>query len=481
MSKLYEGSGWTRADEGRRRRRSSRSGFAMAARQRQRDQKVAERDALRRSRKDTHYLPRAGAAGPAELRTHQRLKIQPHFATSDVLAYAYPFLAEAGLGSEGVFIGQDAWSGGAFCFDPWDLYARGLLSNPNAILIGVIGKGKSALAKSLASRSTNFGRRVYVPCDPKGEWSAVAETLGGRAIRLGTGTGNRLNPLDEGPRPASLDDQTWTELVAGRRRRLVGSLAEAALTRALRPMEHTAIDEALTTVNNGNVQPSLIDVVTALDTSINEPENARELTHALRRLVTGDLSGLFDGQSTVTFDPDLPMISLDLSAVHGSDALIAMVMTCASAWMEAALSDVDGGQRWVIYDEAWRLLRRPALLARMQSQFKLSRALGIANLLIMHRLSDLDAVGDAASESRALALGLLADCSTKIIYQQETSEAPRTADILGLSPTERDELPRLERGEGLWRIGERAFIVRHLLSAGEAELFDTNHRMRTNG
>ena len=145
--------------------------------------------------------------------------------------------------------------------------------------------------------------------------------------------------------------------------------------------------------------------------------------------------------------------------------------------MEAALSDPDGGQRWLIYDEAWRLLRQPALLARMQSQWKLSRGLGIANLMIVHRLSDLDAVGSAGSEARALALGLLADCSTKIIYQQESSEAPHTADVLGLSVTERAQLPDLRRGEGLWRVGQRAFVVRHLVTEGELGLFDTNSRM----
>jgi hypothetical protein len=152
-------------------------------------------------------------------------------------------------------------------------------------------------------------------------------------------------------------------------------------------------------------------------------------------------------------------------------------MTCASAWMEAALTDPDAGQRWVIYDEAWRLLRNPALLARMQSQWKLSRALGIANLMIIHRLSDLNAVGDAGSEARQLALGLLADCSTKIIYAQEESEAQLTGRTLGLGITEQKELPGLARGEGLWKIGQRAFVVRHLCTPGELEVFDTNSRM----
>ncbi|MFW5473130.1 type IV secretion system DNA-binding domain-containing protein [Knoellia sp. CPCC 206450] len=183
----------------------------------------------------------------------------------------------------------------------------------------------------------------------------------------------------------------------------------------------------------------------------------------------------------MAFDPSLPMVSLDMSAIAGSDELVAMVMTCASAWMEAALTESRAGQRWVIYDEAWRLMRQPALLARMQSQWKLSRGLGIANMLIVHRLSDLDAVGDRDSHARALAKGLLGDCSTKIIYQQETSEAAHTASLLGLTTAERAQLPDLQRGEGLWHVGQHAFVVRHVTTPDELTLFDTNQRMVVDG
>ena len=118
-----------------------------------------------------------------------------------MLAGAYPFLAEEGLGSAGILIGQDAWSGTAFCYDPWVLYQRGVLTNPNIFLAGQIGRGKSTLAKSLAARCIAFGRRVYVPGDPKGEWAPVARAVGGQVIELGVGRPARLNPLDAGPRP----------------------------------------------------------------------------------------------------------------------------------------------------------------------------------------------------------------------------------------------------------------------------------------
>ncbi|MEV0501783.1 hypothetical protein AB0I84_29885 [Streptomyces spectabilis] len=42
-------------------------------------------------------------------------------------------------------------------------------------------------------------------------------------------------------------------------------------------------------------------------------------------------------------------------------------------------------------------MHHPGLLQRMQSQWKLSRGLGIANLMVIHRLSDLVTAGDAGS------------------------------------------------------------------------------------
>jgi type IV secretory pathway VirB4 component len=444
-------------------------------------------EAERLVRKQASYLPAGGERGPRSLRSFRRLRVTPHQGTSEVLSIAYPFLAEAGLGSEGVLIGHDSWSGAAFVYDPWALYAKGVVTNPNVLLAGVIGRGKSTLAKSLATRSIALGRRIYVPGDPKGEWTVVSETLGGAAITLGTGA--RLNPLDEGPRPAQTQAD-WHDSVSMRRLALLGSLTEQALGRPLAPVEHTALTAALTQAVSASRErgqtPTLPAVVHALldpptghlgSTVQQLRVDGRDPGHTLGRLVFGDLAGLFDGPSTITFDPSLPMVSLDLSRISGSDTLIALVMTCASAWMEAALSDPDGGQRWLIYDEAWRLMRQPALLARMQSQWKLSRALGIANLMVIHRLSDLNAVGDSDSAARNLALGLLADCSTRIIYAQERGEAEKTGGAIGLSQTEICQLPELDRGEGLWRIGERAFVVRHTCTPAELALFDTNARM----
>ncbi|MBD7958618.1 ATP-binding protein [Microbacterium sp. Sa4CUA7] len=444
----------------------------------------AESDAQSAERRATTYLPASGESRPAALRTPGRLRLPRHQDTSATLAGAYPFLAEGGLGSQGVFVGQDLYSGASFVYDPWVLYSRGMITAPNIVLAGIVGSGKSSLVKSLYTRSIPFGRRVYVPGDPKGEHTAVAEAVGGQAIVLGHGMANRLNPLDEGHRPSGVTDASWAGQVASRRRDLIGALTETVLERALSPLEHTAIDLALADAVRScevPILPMVVERILSPDETQRADhrlvEDGRVVGHALRRLVAGDLAGLFDGPSTVTFDPSLPMISLDLSRVAENATLVSVLMTCSSAWMESALLDPHGGQRWVIYDEAWRLMSHPALLRRMDAQWRLARHYGIANLLVFHKLSDLDNVGDQGSAMRAIASSLLANAETRIIYRQEADQLGATASALGLTGTEQGLLPGLGTGQGLWRIKDRSFVVQHQLHPAELAAFDTTSRM----
>ena len=73
------------------------------------------------------------------LRTPGRFRLPRHQDTSAVLSAQYPFLAEGGLGSQGVFVGQDMYSGGSFVYDPWELYRRGIITAPKMILAGIVG------------------------------------------------------------------------------------------------------------------------------------------------------------------------------------------------------------------------------------------------------------------------------------------------------------------------------------------------------
>jgi hypothetical protein len=429
-------------------------------------------------------------------RSLRALRVPAHRATTRNLQAIYPFIVDSALGSRGVYVGRQAGSDGSFVFDPWELYAAGVITNPNILLAGVIGRGKSALAKSLALRMTAFDVRVYVPCDPKGEWGEVARALGAEPIALGRGLPTRVNPLDPGPRPIGMPSAEWEREVLARRNGLLASLAETALDRRLQPVERNALLVALAAVTGSHgrhadsapVLPQIVEALMAPTEETAQTLNmtsrelqleSRNLALELRRLVVGDLAGLFDGPTTHPLDFEAPIQVLDTSRLAGDDTAVALLMTCASAWMEAALASADGHRRLVVYDEAWRMLRHLALVRRMQAQWKLSRALGVANLAVVHRVSDLGAVGAAGSEAVALAQGLLADCSTRIVYAQESDQVEPTAAALGLTDVEAEQLIHLPRGRGLWKVGRHSAIVDHILGDAEIQVVDTDARMRT--
>ena len=86
----------------RRLRRAAAKSRLAEDRETRKAEAKAKSDALTAERKATIVLPKSGDHGPAALRTPGRLRIPRHQDTSATLAGAYPFLAEGGLGSDGV-------------------------------------------------------------------------------------------------------------------------------------------------------------------------------------------------------------------------------------------------------------------------------------------------------------------------------------------------------------------------------------------
>jgi hypothetical protein len=416
--------------------------------------------------------------------------VPAHTVTTRNLGAAYPLVAEPGLGHRGVLVGHDLL-GGSFVFDPFELYAAGVVSNPNMIVFGQIGRGKSAFVKTYLWRQAVFGRRAWV-VDPKGEYGELAAAWGVTPVSLRPGGAVRLNPLDPGPetpgsRPAEADGQR-------RQIELLASLATACLGRALAPRERVAIDLALAAVASGPSAPTLPAVVDALldpgaesAASIRTDrqtllEDGRDAALELRRLVHGDLRGMFDGPTTAGLDLDGALVVLDLSALYNSPAL-GVLMACATAWLQATLardaarSSGTRGHVIVVVDEAWAILANLGVARWLQASWKLSRAYGVANVAVLHRLSDLHAVGAAGTEQVGLAHGLLADSETRVIYAQPPGEVQGAADLLSLSPTEVELLPQLRRGVALWKVGLRSFLVQHVVGASEQTLVDTDAAM----
>lgn len=468
------------------------------------DRNQSNGDSERRDRRRGEEGPRRdryGAHGPGSGRLAHRMRLPAHTASSGVLRTWYPWIMDPGLGVPGAYIGIDLYSRASFLFDPWELYAAGAITSPNGLIIGEIGSGKSALMKSLIVRFLAAGI-PFSWVDIKDEYTQLAHHLGVEPLRLGPGLGVRLNPLAAHRRHPRQSEIEWRGAVKARRLALLEGLIHVRLDRALSMTERTAIELALDTCTGqlagsarGELAPaSLPGVVAQLTateawhdelaergiTATQLLDESRDARLALHGLVGGALAGMFDSteDNTRFLDFDAPGTILNLHAVRTDQAVTVMSMVCAQSAMEAELMRPDARPRLVGYDEAWLAMRYVPLLRRFQEQYKLARAFGICNLMAAHRLTDWNAVGAHGSEAARLARGLLEDTGFKIVYRQVEASLELTRDLLGLTDVQTALLRYLRKGSGMWLLGQRAFVVQHLLSSIEEPWVQTDSRMR---
>lgn len=409
-----------------------------------------------------------------------RLRLRAHRATTAHLASVHPWssairpsLVDAPL------VGVDVLGAATpYRWDPFSAYSAGLVANPNVWVLGEPGHGKSCLVKSLLWRchATATTPPWIAIIDPKGEYGPLAEALGLTTVRLAPGGAHRLNPIA----PATDADGTL------RRARTVTALVATVLGRSLTGTEDAALFDAVAHVD---ARATLVDVarrlaepedgaLRRLRLSRGEVEDASApLRFALDKILNRSLRGMFDGQDSIRLDQEGPGVVVDLSGVGLESDALALVMTATAAWLTDATTE-SGRRRVQVFDEAWALLANAHTASYLQHCFKLGRSLGVANVCVAHRVSDLAAQSDDGTSTAKIAAGLLADAATKIVLRQAPDQLGATATAIGLTPAETDVVGRLARGRALWHVGADVAVVQHILSPAEAAMFDTDARMR---
>ena len=196
--------------------------------------------------------------------------------------------------------------GGDFVLDPFDAYQAGLVTNPNVVVAGSIGAGKSTLVKMMVDRALRRGRRVVV-VDPKGEYGALARAHGVRPLVVGR---------DGWCWPRALDERSDHDFVTTLLDQCEGVPAERR--RALRPRSSLDRDGATTaSASLGGVG------VTAIPVPRRSPRGASARSpyscDASRR-ATSRVSTTATG-APVGFDD--PLVVLDVSRYLGDRVMIA--------------------------------------------------------------------------------------------------------------------------------------------------------------
>jgi len=423
--------------------------------------------------------------------TRPSLRVRYHQGTTAHVSSIYPFSVQGSFGHRGTYVGLDLLAGGGeFCWDPFEAYASGLVTNPNGWILGEPGNGKSALVKCLLWRQaaiygTGPGGRWTAIADPKGEYATLAEHLGLTVVKLSPGGTATINPLAPGPaadhEPADKQILRRAEMCTV----LVGTVLERSLTQLEDAVVFAAVDQLTTAPVD---EPTLTDVARLVanpteamaerlrSTDRDLAADTATVAYALDKLLSRSLRGMFDGTSTVPLRWDGPGVVLDLSAVPLDSDALPLVMVAAAGWFQQLMA-CPGPQRVQILDEAWALLGNRHTASYLQTSFKLGRTYGVANLCITHRASDLVAQADDGTATSKIAAGLLADSATKIILRQAPDQLDAAVAHFGLTAPEASIVGQLTRGRALWKLGGRTAVVQHVLGPGEQPIVDTDSRM----
>jgi hypothetical protein len=451
-----------------------------------------------------HRDPFAGwSPVPAPLMTYRM--------TSELIGGMWPLITAGGLPPTGALMGIDWLSGGAFYADPigWTLQSQPGVTNPNMIVFGSPGRGKSGTVKMFCLRMMAYGYRTLVLGDVKDEYEPLCHAVGVQPHAVGHGLSTRINPLDFGPlghhwarlpreeaiSRAAMVFARWLLLIRG----LVGSqlvpfgpTAETAVQWVMRDLTgyrtaatelaeitipqlwhalHTPSRELITDCRYASEQHFL--------------DESRPVRDALGTLVTGHLAGMFDAATTLQVDWAAPIQSLSLSRLDPlGDQAVGVALTCLNSWGRAMTQLAQPGDlRIVVRDESWKQMRLGLdAVKSLDGDLRLSRRDGCIPVLVAHKPSDMTSVGDARSQAVAIAKDLIHLCGTKVLHGQDKQVSDDLAELIGLKPMAQrlvTDWATAGKGRALWVVGNHTFKVQTIRAERELQLTDTNQALDT--
>lgn len=423
-----------------------------------------------------------------------------HRDTTHDLGVLYPWQTSTTLGVRGPCLGVDWGSDAMWCFDPFELYTQGLLTNANMIVSGEPGAGKSAFVKTYLYRTLSLcgrgsTRRWAAVIDPKREYEGLARQVGMDVLELYPGGPRRINPLDAGPQMEGLD----REDLVRRRIDLTRALCEVMLGRSLNQVEEGAVGWTLDLLTRPGVRPSLHDVFGVLGDPPDELRShleeaagrvdfgleLRDLRLALDRMLHRDLRGLFDARETsADIDWGGRGLWVDVSAIFGDALVLRLVMIGVSSWLTtlfAGRARDDHLRCYLVLDESWAVAGDLAVARWMQAVWRLCRDYGVSGVAIVHRLSDFGAQADDGTAAAKIGAAIVSLSQTAVLFRTSRPDLAFSRATLGLSDKETELIGMLARGRALWRVADHAAVVQHTVSGHEWEFCATDSRMVTDG
>lgn len=229
------------------------------------------------------------------------------------------------------------------------------LTNPNGLILGVPGSGKSFAAKREIVNAYLITDDDVIVVDPEGEYAPVIRELGGQVVKLSLTSKDYINPMhinldiedDDGDQVSLKSDFliSMCELIAGGREGLT-NLEISVIDRCVRLVYRKYLAEPIP--ENMPILEDFLNVIREQE----EPE-AKNLAIALELYVTGS-QRLFNHQTNI--DVHNRLLCFDIRELSQSLKRIAMLVLQDAVWSRVAVNRGLRKATWYYIDEFHLLL-----------------------------------------------------------------------------------------------------------------------------
>ena len=311
-----------------------------------------------------------------------QIEIQRGLTTSSVAIFV-PFTTQELFqnGEEALYCGINALSNNLIMVD------RKKLKNPNGLILGTPGSGKSFSAKREIANVFLVTNDDIIICDPEAEYGPLVERLHGQVIRISPTSPHFINPMDlnlnysDEENPLSLKSDfilSLCELIVGGKE-------------GLQPVEKTVIDRCVRLVYRDYLadpkpenMPILEDLYNALLKQ--DEKEAHYIATALEIYVTGSLN-VFNHRTNV--DIHSRIVSYDIKELGKQLKKIGMLIVQDQVWNRVTVNrEARKSTRYYI-DEMHLLLKEEQTAAYSVEIWKRFRKWGGIPTGITQNVKDL--------------------------------------------------------------------------------------------